>query len=174
MACLLLIHRSCSTLGRVFNHGLPVSQKIRLDRTTPNYGGVRWWFICPKCDRRVTRLHRPSHTYYFFCRHCYDLTYESAQSSRTRSDTFFSIAANEIGATKRVARLSVRLRYTEGRGVQEVKRPVINRARDRRNGIANVEKLSCRNAPTPAASGGTSRSAGGLPSVRGAPLGLRT
>src|SRR5205823_4765279 len=83
------IYASDSTLRLMFNHGLPVSQEVKLDRTKPNYGGVRWWFLCPKCDRRVSRLYRPSYTYCFFCRHCHDLTYESAQSSRTRSDKFF-------------------------------------------------------------------------------------
>ena len=26
---------------------------IRLECTRPNYGGLRWWFICPKTSRRV-------------------------------------------------------------------------------------------------------------------------
>src|SRR4029078_3134145 len=51
---------STSTLRLSFDHRLPVDQDIKLDRTAPNYGGARWWFLCPRCSRRVSRLHRPS------------------------------------------------------------------------------------------------------------------
>src|SRR5205085_1138349 len=72
-----------------FNHGLQVKQSIKLDSTPLNFGGVRWWFICPGCLRRVAHLHLPSRAFYFRCRHCYSLTYESAQASRSWSAAFF-------------------------------------------------------------------------------------
>ena len=28
-------------------NGQPVDYKVRLVTTKPNYGGLRWWFICP-------------------------------------------------------------------------------------------------------------------------------
>ncbi len=130
------IHAPSKTMGLVFNHGLPVQQEVKLDRTEPNYGGIRWWFICPKCGRRVSRLYRPSYTHYFFCRHCYDLTYESVQSAGSWADKLFEKAAREINASKRVARLWVRLTHTNGQGIQEVKRPVIDKGRNRRSGVA--------------------------------------
>lgn len=51
--------------------------KIRLATTNPNYGGKRWWFICPLqgCGRRVANLYSAGR--YYGCRHCYNLTYQS-------------------------------------------------------------------------------------------------
>lgn len=55
--------------------------KVRLVSTSCNYGGNRWWFICPlivdglACRRRVGKLYKDGD--YFGCRHCYDLTYNS-------------------------------------------------------------------------------------------------
>jgi hypothetical protein len=40
--------------------------------------GVRYYFICPRCQRRVINLYAGS---LFFCRHCYNLTYESCRES---------------------------------------------------------------------------------------------
>lgn len=118
-----------------FNHGLPVEQSIKLDSTTLNFGGVRWWFICPQCSRRVAHLHLPSRAFYFRCRHCYGLTYESAQASRSWSSAFFRKAATEIEGNTREARLWVRLRYNGV--VHEVKRPELE-ARERRTGLSRV------------------------------------
>lgn len=59
---------------------------IPLVSTRPNYGGLRWWFLCPggvalaasrRCWRRVRKLYlEPGHKY-FACRHCGDLSYAS-------------------------------------------------------------------------------------------------
>lgn len=61
--------------------------KVKLVTTSCNFGGVRYWFICPlvvdgrSCGRRVGKLYLPESSKYFGCRHCYDLTYESCQKS---------------------------------------------------------------------------------------------
>ena len=52
-----------------------VEQVISFDRTPCNYGGSRKWFLCPRCFKRVAVLYGAGK--YFFCRHCYNLTYES-------------------------------------------------------------------------------------------------
>jgi len=62
----------------------PVKQIISFDRTPCNYGGHRTWFLCPRCWQRVALLYGAGK--YFFCRHCYDLTYGSQQE--TRQDRF--------------------------------------------------------------------------------------
>jgi hypothetical protein len=126
---------SASILRLSFDHGLPVEQDIQLDCTEPNYGGARWWFLCPKCERRVSRLHLPSDGYRFFCRHCYDLSYESVQASRGKSESFFREIAQKLRITMREARLLIPVR--DG-AVHEVKRPVIEKVRDRRTGVALV------------------------------------
>lgn len=61
--------------------------KVKLVTTPCNFGGVRYWFICPlvvdgkSCLRRVGKLYLPPGGKYFGCRHCYDLTYESCKKS---------------------------------------------------------------------------------------------
>ena len=54
-----------------------VEQTIYFDRTPCHYGGHRFWFLCPRCSRRVAVLYAAGK--YFYCRHCYGLTYASQQ-----------------------------------------------------------------------------------------------
>lgn len=52
--------------------------------TTPcNYGGQRYWFICPAlgCGRRVALLYLYDEI--FACRHCYQLAYRSQRETNT-------------------------------------------------------------------------------------------
>ena len=118
-----------------FNHGMEVKQSIKLESTPLNFGGVRWWLICSGCARRVAHLHLPSRAFYFRCRHCYGLTYESAQASRSRSTAFFRRVANNLEGNCREARLWFRVRYAGV--VHEVKRPGLE-ARERRTGLRRV------------------------------------
>jgi hypothetical protein len=51
------------------------------------FGGKRWWFICPlivhgiACNRRAGKLYLPPGARYFGCRKCHDLTYRSRQEA---------------------------------------------------------------------------------------------
>lgn len=62
--------------------------KISLTTTPCNFGGVRYWFICPLsvngvyCGRRTGTLYLASGGHYFGCRHCYNLSYESRNECR--------------------------------------------------------------------------------------------
>ena len=58
----------------------PVEQNIIFNRTPCNYGGCRTWFLCPRCWKRVAVLYGAGK--YFFCRHCYNLSYESQHESQ--------------------------------------------------------------------------------------------
>lgn len=62
--------------------GDKVTEPISFQKTTPHFGGSRWWFICPLCSRRVGKLYLARARYYFACRHCYQLSYKSSQKSR--------------------------------------------------------------------------------------------
>lgn len=59
--------------------------KILITTTPCNYGGTRYWFICPwykngiYCGKRVRVLYMGGD--YFACRHCYNLTYDSRNIS---------------------------------------------------------------------------------------------
>ena len=59
----------------------PVEQEVSFNRTPCNYGGYRTWFFCPRCWKRVAVLYGAGK--YFFCRHCYNLTYGSQQEGRS-------------------------------------------------------------------------------------------
>ena len=62
--------------------------KIQLTSTPCNFGGVRYWFICPLirkgtyCGRRTGPLFLAPGGNYFGCRHCFDLSYESRNECR--------------------------------------------------------------------------------------------
>ena len=102
---------------------------VRLQTTRPNFGGVRWWFSCPRmldgeeCGRRVGKLYRPPEDRYFACRRCLDLTYESCQKSH-RYDELFALVAGEAS----------------GEAFEAVKRAFSYRAREAR--IRRVESSS--------------------------------
>ena len=63
--------------------------RISLTTTPCHFGGVRFWFICPLsvngvyCGRRVAKLYLPPGAYYYGCRHCYNLSYESRNETRS-------------------------------------------------------------------------------------------
>lgn len=45
-----------------------------------NYGGRRWFFVCPYCKKNAGVLHLGGSG--FACRHCYNLTYNSCNENR--------------------------------------------------------------------------------------------
>jgi len=69
------------------------SQKIKLSRTSCNYGGLRTWFICPDCNRRTLCLYWrvtdgiPDLRHEkLSCRICHKLVYASEHRDRGRGD----------------------------------------------------------------------------------------
>jgi len=66
--------------------GEQVTQEIFLDWTACNYGGLRPWFICMACRRRVAKIYFGGKN--FVCRHCLNLTYRSCQESDSRFSNF--------------------------------------------------------------------------------------
>jgi hypothetical protein len=62
--------------------GEHLDYRLDLVSTCPNYGGQRWWFVCPggvsgACRRRVRKLYVAPGEKYFACRRCCDLRYAS-------------------------------------------------------------------------------------------------
>jgi hypothetical protein len=94
-------------------NGDPVDYKIRLVTTNPNYGGLRWWFICPivRFDggppRRVEKLYLPCGAKYFGSRGAYGLTYTSCQESGKFNRLYRSLAA-EMGTDTATIRAALR------------------------------------------------------------------
>lgn len=72
-----------------------VSIPVRLTTTRMQFGGKRWWFVCPlivrgvACNRRVRKLYSPPGSRYFGCRRCHDLTYRSSQEAH-RDERLFA------------------------------------------------------------------------------------
>ncbi|MBY0231036.1 MAG: hypothetical protein K2W96_17255 [Gemmataceae bacterium] len=75
---------------------------VGLTTTRPNYGGLRWWFVCPlvvrgvPCERRAAKLHLPPRARYFGCRQCHGLTYTSCQES-PKDDALCRMLARSMG-----------------------------------------------------------------------------
>ena len=67
-----------------YNYIIPVVS------TPCNYGGKRWWYICPlivnglACRRRCRIVYMRPGSEYFGCRECHRLTYESRQRHREK------------------------------------------------------------------------------------------
>jgi hypothetical protein len=94
---------------------------VRLTRTRPHFGGLRWWFVCPlskngvACGRRVSKLFLPPHGRYFGCRHCHELTYTSCQQHDPRAsalrqnpEALAALMANLKGASPAQLMLAIK------------------------------------------------------------------
>jgi len=62
--------------------------RLDVDETTPRYGGVRYWWLCPACGGRVTTLYLPPGVSAPACRRCYRLTYKTRQAHDKRDDRY--------------------------------------------------------------------------------------
>ena len=73
---------------------------VRIEKTAPHFGGVRWYLLCPlmvngrPCLRRSSKLYLPPGGLYFGCRECYGLTYTSCQESHKFDRMFKALAAS--------------------------------------------------------------------------------
>jgi hypothetical protein len=50
---------------------------IKLATTDLHFGGRRWWFLCPGCQRRARILYSEKLSTPFLCRLCHSLAYET-------------------------------------------------------------------------------------------------
>jgi len=93
--------------------------KVRLTATPCNFGGIRYWFICPlsrngvNCGRRAAKLYKAPGAYYFGCRHCYDLSYESRNETRTG---MFSVFGQVLKAERQTEELYGQIKRWTYRG----------------------------------------------------------
>ncbi len=91
--------------------GNPVDYRVRLTSTRPNFGGLRWWFVCPlvradgRPPGRVAKLYLPPGQVYFGRREAYGLTYTSCQESH---DRLFRRLAAELGTSEATVRWALK------------------------------------------------------------------
>jgi hypothetical protein len=67
---------------------------IGLASTKISWGGFHWWWICPKCGRRVGVLYNPNTSQLFLCRSCHKLAYQSQRE--TYNDPLIDMIAANI------------------------------------------------------------------------------
>lgn len=98
---------------------------VRLQSTACYYGGARWWFTCPYCQRRVAKLYKPPGTPAFTCRHCYRITYASAQEAH-QFDRLPGIgwASRRLDVAERLERVTKRYKRARGKRKQHWARQV--------------------------------------------------
>ena len=58
-----------------------IDDLICLVASHPPFGGLRWWFVCPRTNRRVRMLHLPLGARRFACRRAYRLVYSSQRGT---------------------------------------------------------------------------------------------
>ena len=58
-----------------------VDDKIFLVSTQPPFGGLRWWFLCPRLNRRVRKLYLPLGGRHFRSKQAYGLVYPSQRET---------------------------------------------------------------------------------------------
>jgi hypothetical protein len=58
-----------------------INDKIFLAASRPPFGGRRWWFVCPRLNRRVRKLCLPLGGRHFWSRRAYRLGYASQRES---------------------------------------------------------------------------------------------
>jgi hypothetical protein len=98
-----------------------VEEVLRLQTTRPNFGGVRWWFSCPRvvdgeeCGRRVGKLYRPPRSRTFACRHCLELTYQSCQKSHRYDGLFALMVGETLGESFEAVKRAFSYRAKEAR-----------------------------------------------------------
>jgi hypothetical protein len=59
-----------------------VDDKISLVSTQASFGGLRWWFLCPRLNRRARKLYLPLGGRHFRSRQAYGLKGTSKNPSR--------------------------------------------------------------------------------------------
>ena len=61
---------------------------LKLQATRPNFGGARYWYVCPHCDRRVRKLYIDDRSHSMACRRCFRLIYDSQYRKGPRHALF--------------------------------------------------------------------------------------
>lgn len=90
---------------------------ISLTSTDCNFGGKRYWFVCPlvldgkACERRVAKLYFDNT--WFGCRHCHDLAYNSQYEYWGTMNGSFKNLARVWDLEEQISGL--RVKYWKGR-----------------------------------------------------------
>ena len=118
---------------------ISMSPKFELVTTPCNYGGKRYWFICPLtkggvyCGRRVGVIYSISK--YFGCRHCGDIAYDAQMKGGKYRGSSLNISDIEK------AEESVKREYYNGRPTKKYRRLIRMNARFNNDFILMASKI---------------------------------
>ncbi len=70
-----------------------IDYEVQLVRKLPFFGGVQYFFLCPRCSRQAMKLYSAPGSKYFQCRTCQHLTYQSCRESHKYDKMFARLAA---------------------------------------------------------------------------------
>lgn len=59
-----------------------LNQEIGITYTPCNFGGQRFWFVCPQCERRVGVLYKGPISETILCRKCHGLSYMKSRFNK--------------------------------------------------------------------------------------------
>ena len=82
-----------------------IQERVRLSTTRPHLGGLRWWFHCPRCQRRIGKLYKPPESAEFRCRQCHNLTYRKSQEHDKTHDKYLAMLLDGVEADTYLGRL---------------------------------------------------------------------
>ncbi len=72
------------TITKKSGEKIDMNYRVYMDMTECNLGGIRYWFVCPICQRRCRVIYLPPGGHRFTCRICNNLTYASTQEGYPR------------------------------------------------------------------------------------------
>lgn len=94
---LRLVYTSTSNWSRESRN---LDYSVELVTTPQPFGGVRWWFLCPRTGAHVTKLHLPPGAWTFASRSAYRLGYRSQRETpRDRALSRAFKLRRRLGAT---------------------------------------------------------------------------
>lgn len=115
------------SIGRDGEDKESIEQQVPLTTSVCNYGGSRYWFICPiyrnghYCGKRVGKLFKYGGSKYFACRHCLDLSYDSRNLTRY-GFTGFLCRTFDIERQIQKAEKNLTTRYYAGKPTRKYRR----------------------------------------------------
>lgn len=95
---------------------------LQVEATQPNYGGRRWWWLCPRCQKRVGVLWLCSEARRFECRGCCGLTYESSQESHKYDGLFRRMGFDPAAAQRALKQRQREMARQQSRAARRARR----------------------------------------------------
>jgi hypothetical protein len=93
--------------------------------TACNFGGVRYWFVCPlskdglSCKKKVSTLYLGDSG--FGCRHCYELTYESRNRPKSGRFYYLNKMWDKDAEAEKLER-EIKIRFRNGKPTKKFER----------------------------------------------------